>query len=241
MTNMNKDIGRRTLVKGATLLGVSIFTGAHLGAAPASAATSLPASSDASRKERLKSLNGWTLEDRPNHISTVWTRPVPGTGLSIDVRVGVVETVLVHLIRRYHYEIDELRAGDLVGWRSPAEVRQSLPESNLASGTAVRIRPGHYPVGTSGGYFIPERAVLRDILAELDGVIRWGGDDDPSDESLFSVDVGPESQKLQRVAARIRAGYDVANRGAGIAVDPNEPGRRRAALKLESAQSAVTR
>lgn len=44
------------------------------------------------------------------------------------------------MIGRFHYEIDELRKGDVVGWRSPGTVRKGLPEGNQASGTAVRIR-----------------------------------------------------------------------------------------------------
>ncbi|CAM5630015.1 Lipoprotein OS=Streptomyces antimycoticus OX=68175 GN=SSPO_062030 PE=4 SV=1 [Streptomyces antimycoticus] len=81
------------------------------------------------------------------------------------------------MIRRFHYEIDELRKGEVAGWRSPGTVRKGLPEGILASGTAVRIRPGHYPPGVKGGFFPQQEVVLRDILAELDGVVRWGGDD----------------------------------------------------------------
>ena len=61
------------------------------------------------------------------------------------MRISDVETVLVHLVRRFHYEVDQVRAEEVVGWQAPETVDASLPESNLASGTAVRIRPGHYP------------------------------------------------------------------------------------------------
>lgn len=88
------------------------------------------------------SANGWPLEKEANHVSTVWTRPVPGTGLKLDIRIGDAEAILLHVIRRFHYEVEPLHSIDLAGWRSIDSLNKSLPESNLASGTAVRIRPG---------------------------------------------------------------------------------------------------
>lgn len=105
------------------------------------------------------------------------------------MRMGDVETILVHLVRRFHYEVEELRAGDVTGWRAPTGERKPTAESNLASGTAVLIRPGHYPVGVRGNFFALQQIVIRDILAELDGVVRWGGDDRRPNEALFSIDV----------------------------------------------------
>lgn len=86
--------------------------------------------------------NGWEMEKATDGDGTIWSRPVPVTPLEgVTVRIGAPEAVLVHVIRRFHYEIDELRKGDVAGWRSPGTVRKGLPEGNLASGTAVRIRP----------------------------------------------------------------------------------------------------
>ncbi|WP_374223769.1 hypothetical protein [Streptomyces sp. ISL-11] len=150
--------------------------------------------------------------------------------------MGAVEAILVHLIRRFHYEIDELRKGDAVGWRSPGSTRNGLPESNQASGTAVQVRPGHYPAGTRGGFSAHQQVVIRDILAELDGVARWGGDDRKVDEALFYIDVKPGDGRLAKVVDRIRDWKDVPGRGAGSPVEVTLPKRRDAAKAMEYRQ-----
>lgn len=170
---------------------------------------------------------------------SIWTRPVTGAPLEgVAVRTGDVEAILVHVIRRFHNEIEELRDGDVVGWRSPAAVRKGLPESNQASGTAVQIRPGHYPPGLKGGCHPQQQTVVRDILAELDGLVRWGGDDRRPDESLFYLDVPPGDECLGRVAARLREWGEEPDHGAGSAVDVLDPARRASAKGLERKQRA---
>ncbi|WP_406486893.1 hypothetical protein [Streptomyces phaeochromogenes] len=103
---------RRDVVRHTAVLGtVTLVGGGSVLALPAGAvAAERPGPGDAPK--RPTSPNGWELEEKANDVSTVWTRPVPGTGLDVDVRIGDVETVLVHVVRRFHYEIDELRKGD---------------------------------------------------------------------------------------------------------------------------------
>ncbi|MEU2868125.1 hypothetical protein ABZ769_02825 [Streptomyces olivoreticuli] len=74
------------------------------------------------------------------------TRHVAGTGLNVSVRMGDPETVLVHVIRRFHCEVDTLglhgEPNPVEGWLAPSAVRDSrLSEPNQASGTAVVVRP----------------------------------------------------------------------------------------------------
>jgi hypothetical protein len=185
------------------------------------------------------SANGWDMETAADKGGSIATRPVPGTPVTgLQIRLGAPETVLVHLVRRFHYEIAELQPGEAVGWTAPKGLRG--PARNLASGTAVRIRPGHYPPGAKGGYFPLELAVLRDILAELDGVVRWGGDDRTVDEALFYLAVGPDDKRLTAVAERLRAGGDRAPaEGAGTLVDVHEKGRRSAAEALARRQRSA--
>ncbi|WP_326698139.1 hypothetical protein OG909_12790 [Streptomyces sp. NBC_01754] len=186
------------------------------------------------------STNGWEMEKTADGGGSIASRPVPGTPLAgVGVRTGDVETVLIHVVRRFHYEISELRRGDVIGWRSPGTVRKGLPEGNQASGTAVQIRPGFYPSGTKGGFFAQELVVLRDILAELDGVVRWGGDDRHADEALFYIDVEPGASQLTEVAQRIRAWNHTPGRGAGAPVDVQATGRRTASRSLEHRQQAA--
>lgn len=187
-----------------------------------------------------RSRNGWEMENVADDGGTVYTRPVPGTPLKgVAVRVGDVETVLVHLVRRCHYEIESLRRGDVTGWHAPSKVRKGRAESNLASGTAVRVRPGFYPAGVRGGFFPQQELVVRDILAELDGVVRWGGDDRTPDESLFYIDVRPGDKRLTQVAARIRGWQLEPGAGAGAPVNVLSGSRRKAAEALARRQRTV--
>lgn len=195
---------------------------------------------EARRKRVLSgrlSQNGWEMERVCDSGGSVYTRPVPGTPLTgAAVRLGDVEAVLVHVVRRFHYEIDELRQGDVIGWRAPSAVRANSPESNQASGTAVQIRPGFYPAGHTGGFYPQQLMVIRDVLAELEGVVRWGGDDRTADESLFYLDVPPASPLLPRVAEKIRYWGDRPGQGAGAPVDVNAPSRRAAAKAMQARQ-----
>jgi hypothetical protein len=184
------------------------------------------------------SANGWATEAKANDGGTIWSRAVNGSNLSVEVRTGEVAAVLLYVARRFHYEIDALRTGDVVGFRKLGSTSLSSPQSNLASGTAISIRSGWYPEGTSGGFFAPQLAVIRDILAECGGVVRWGGDDKRPDEALFSIDVPPGSEKLSTVGSRILGWNQMPGQGAGQLPDPLEPTRRSGALALQRAQRA---
>ncbi|WP_369144375.1 hypothetical protein [Streptomyces sp. R44] len=219
---MQQKMTRRTVVRTAAVVGAAAAlspvlsatataapgTGAGTGAATAAVAgTRKP-------KRPATSANGWTIQTNVDRDSQVWTRSVSGTGLDVPVWIGDVETVLLHVVRRFHYEVEELHTGDLVGWRPAKEVRRRHPESNLASGTAVRIRPG---IGATQGSLFPlQLDAVRAVLAECGGVVRWGGDDKPVDESLFYIAVGPLDTRLADLAARIRDWNDTPGRGAGV-------------------------
>ncbi|MFF0227585.1 hypothetical protein [Streptomyces sp. NPDC004629] len=179
------------------------------------------------------SANGWPLEREANHVSTVWTRSVPGTGLSVDVRIGDAEAILLHVVRRFHYEVEQLPRVDLAGWQPIDGLDEKLPESNLASGTAVRIRPG---AAAQGGLFPLQEIVLRDILADCDGVVRWGGDDSPVNESLFYLDRGPADPRVRELADRLREAEATPGQGAGRAVDVMGRSRRERAQHLAEEQ-----
>ncbi|MGR8008798.1 hypothetical protein [Streptomyces hypolithicus] len=247
------DISRRTvLARTAVITGAAIaasLPASFLLSSPAYAAGSDPTPAEVreavrraqARTRRVMtgklSGNGWEMERVSDDGGNIYTRPVPGTPLGgIQVRMGAAETVLVHLIRRFHYEIDSLRKGDVIGWRSPGNVRKGLPESNQASGTAVQIRPGHYPHGGKGGYFPHQLTVIRDVLAELNGVIRWGGDDTKPDEALFYIDVRPDDQRLREVLTKLLGWQVEPGKGAGSPVDVLSDTRSSAAKTLERRQ-----
>ncbi|KUO21856.1 hypothetical protein [Streptomyces dysideae] len=247
---MTVNISRRTALRRAVFVAAGAAVAAAALTPPVHAATRTPEPDklrEAIRRaqERNKrvlsgipSANGWEMEKIADDRGHIYTRPVPGTPVDgVQVRMGDVETVLVHVIRRFHYEIDELRRDDLTGWRHPSKVRKGLAESNQASGTAVQIRPGFYPSGVRGGFFPHQTVVIRDILAECDGVVRWGGDDKRPDEALFYIDVEPGDGRLTEVAEKIRGWDWTPGEGAGSGVDPLQPSRKRAAERLARQQS----
>ncbi|WP_425584320.1 hypothetical protein, partial [Streptomyces violaceus] len=182
-----------------------------------------------------RSHNGWEMENVADDGGTVYTRPVPAHPPQGRRRAhGDVETVLVHLVRRFHYEVDALRRDDVVGWHDPSGVGKGRPESNL--------RPARHG-GTDPAGLLPERSPGRLLPAAGGRDPRHprrarrrrplGGDDRTPDESLFSVDVRPGDQRLARVAARIRGWQLEPGAGAGSPVNVLAGGRRKAARALE--------
>ncbi|MFJ4782813.1 hypothetical protein [Streptomyces sp. NPDC088794] len=186
------------------------------------------------------SANGWEMEKEIDTGGSIWTCEIEGTRgpLTVAVRAGDVETILIHVIRRFHYEIDSLGAqGEpkpVEGWVPPSDVRDSrLPESSQASGTVVVIRPDSYPPGARGAFTAAQQLIIRDILADTEGLVRWGGDDRRPYEGLFYLAVRPGDPRLVSVAAKIRSWDETPGRGAGVLVDMTQPSRRRRATRYQ--------
>ncbi|GII92219.1 hypothetical protein [Sinosporangium siamense] len=79
--------------------------------------------------------------------------------------------------------------------------------------------------------------ILRDILAECDGVVRWGGDFKVPKESHFQIDVPPGDKRLDALANRISGWNSTPGEGAG-AVDPFTSKRLQAARVMKRKQSS---
>jgi hypothetical protein len=180
--------------------------------------------------------NGWPINADADADGSVWTRPVAGAGSTVQVSIGDVETILVHVIRRFHYEIDSLRPDEIIGFRKAAGVKGY--QLNHASGTAVDLRPGYYPVGAGGGFYPPQLAVVRDILADCEGLVKWGGDFTTPDEAHFQIDVPPTDQRVAALANKLRNWTAAPGVGAGVVQDPADRARRAAAQRLERRQSS---
>lgn len=194
---MSAHPNRRTVLAVGTAT-----TAAYLLQAGTATAADRTAPTSGFRPTRIPvSQNGWQIQNQANKVSTVWTRSVSGTGLRVDIRIGLPELLLLHIARRFHYEVQELRAGDLQGWSRIGRTPLTSPASNLSSGTALRIVPG---ARSSGSYFPQQVRTIRDIVADCAGAVRWGGDDDAVDESLYYLAAGPDSGELMRVAPKFQ-------------------------------------
>ncbi|MEV4943012.1 hypothetical protein [Streptomyces zaomyceticus] len=164
-----------------------------------------------------RSANGWEILDKAT------LHPIEGSGRSVYLAAGDAATLLLYVARRFHYEIDQLRDGDVLGHTTSRGI--SAPyESNYLSGTAITIRPHAYPLGVRGGLYPHEQVVVRDILAELDGAVAWGGDLETPKESHFEIAFKPTHPKVKGVVRKIRGWRDTPSRGAG-ATDAFAPER----------------
>lgn len=152
--------------------------------------------------------------------------------MKLSLLEGGVATVLLYVARRFSYEVDTLRPGDLRGHSSDRRIAADF-ESNHLSGTAMAIRPLFYPLGAQKGTGLstPERTVVQDIIADCEGVVAGGGELNPVKESHFQIDVPPGDERLSRVARRIQGWDDNQGQGAGSidAFDPQRIRRARAA------------
>ncbi|MEW1694240.1 MULTISPECIES: hypothetical protein [unclassified Streptomyces] len=241
---------RRTLLATAGATAAAGLGATGLLSSPAAAAPALPPGlhderlAEAlrlaeARRRRIHtdrpSANGWEMQKVTDEDGDIVTTSVPGTGLSVPLRSGDAGTLLVHVVRRFHYEIDALgrdEPGALVGWVAPSSVRDGRrPESNQASGTAVVVRPGSYPPGVRGSFTAAQERTLRDVLADAQGLVRWGGDGRRPYEGLFHLAVRPGDSRLERVAATIRAWDGTPGAGAGTLPDVTAPARLRRAAR----------
>jgi D-alanyl-D-alanine carboxypeptidase-like protein len=186
------------------------------------------------------SANGWPIESSVGPSHDVQELRLVGTPAHVRLRLPDVATILVHVVRRLHYEVAALDAGQVVGFR-PASVLRTRHESNHASGTAVDVRREWYPAGTRGGFSATETVVIRDILAECEGIVRWGGDYRYSpDESHFQIDVLPTDPRLPKLARRLRVAAGEPDGGPGAEAQlPFIPRRRTEARRLALRQAGA--
>ncbi|MEU4209745.1 hypothetical protein AB0F13_07045 [Streptomyces sp. NPDC026206] len=207
---MASEISRRSVLKRTVVIAGAAGLSSATGSAAAWAAPG-PALAPSAGKP---SANGWGMEEGADDGGWIWTRPVPGTGLAVPLRIGEVETVLVHVLRRFHYEVQALGTGDVRAHVAPGAFA-APHESNHASGTAVCVRPASYPLTARDGLFPPQVETIRHILADCEGVVTWGGDLKPLHEAHFEIAVRPGDARLQEVADKILAWNRTPGEGAG--------------------------
>jgi hypothetical protein len=214
---------RHFLVLGAGLASSAVVVASTQGraaAAPAESAAVWTGSTSA---------NGWPI------IGSSQAVVLEGTDCYLATAVGAPSVILGHVARRFSYEIDTLRPDDISSWTADPAVTADF-ESNYLSGTAIAIRPGNYPLGVSNCYYANELIVVRDILAECEGVVRWGGDENIPKECHFQIDAGPNDSRVTALASKISNWSITPGKGAGT-IDPFLPQRRRAADAMENRQA----
>ncbi|MFF5233263.1 hypothetical protein [Dactylosporangium sp. NPDC000521] len=212
---MTGEMSRRRVLTTAALAGAgaALLPAGRAGAAPPT-------------WPHARSANGWPILEQ-----ATW-HPIEGSGQRVQLADGGPAVILTYVARRLHYELDQLRPGDVVGVPASRRVTEAY-ESNALSGTAITFRANAYPLGVTGGFYPAELVVIRDILAELDGVVTWGGDLPHPKESHFQIAHGPGHPAIRHAAGRVLGtpgAHPAGPRSDGTlsagSIDAHEPGRR---------------
>lgn len=232
MTTDTQGTSRRRLLAslGAVAGGAAIVAVGPAGTA--SAAAPDPEVPTRRRWTAASSQNGWPVGTAKSFTG----HRVEGSNAVVALRSGAAAAVLLYVARRYHYEIRSLAPGDVFGYTTDHTVTADY-ESNYLSGTAIAVLPGLYPAGSSGNLFPLQLTVLRDILAQCQGVVRWGGDDAACPkEGHFQLDVAPGSAELASLARTLGVWETTPGKGAGAPGDPFAASRLAASRKLAARQ-----
>ena len=98
-------------------------------AAPAAIPAAGPTRAPSTLLWTARTSHGWPLvsSDAVRHLQ------VEGSDARISLFPGAASVVLLHVARRYHYEVEPLGQDDVIGYRGDRSVRTQY-ESNLLSG-----------------------------------------------------------------------------------------------------------
>ena len=141
-------------------------------------------------------MNGWSLTRVP--LATI-----AAGGHSTQVRAGAVATVLSHVARRFHAEVEPLVT--FYGWRSVATNAAvgGHPRSNHPSGTAFDANGYRHPYKAPINFTAAQVAAIRRILAEVAPVVRWGGDFGAALRDGMHFEIVGTAAQVAAVAARL--------------------------------------
>ena len=147
------------------------------------------------------SQNGWPAIPTYGHPDLKRLTAFPG-----DVRTGDVHTVLDHFAIAFNTRVEPLEQPVRDDWAfAPRKIAGTNVFSNHASGTALDLNAAQHPQFKRDTFTPAKLKALRELLAEYDGVIRWGGDYRANrvDEMHFEINAGAAAVK--RLADKLRA------------------------------------
>ena len=149
------------------------------------------------------SQNGWPVNP------PLVTRDVPGTNIRLRVAQGPAGDVLIHVASEVNRRVENVSLDSTAGERddwgyAERNVRGGGEISNHASGTAIDLNATRHVLGARDTFTPEQTQEIRNIMREVDGVVRWGGDyQGRRDEMHFEI-VGSQAE-VAAVAARLRA------------------------------------
>lgn len=148
--------------------------------------------------------NGWTTWPE---LPTTIIEPVPGVRLRVRKDKNV-EEVFSYLVREYHARVDDLtKPHPMDDWGFNYRPNKNNPSklSKHGFGLAIDLDATEHPNGISIGktFSAKQIAEIHEILAELDGILIWGGDFTHTVDGMhFEVGVSPS--ELSRRWSKIK-------------------------------------
>lgn len=145
------------------------------------------------------SQNGWSCD--PDMIASY---DLPGGRVAL--RKGDASVVLLWFANQWHTRVESLEWPGIWGYASRNIRGSTTSVSNHASGTAIDLNAPEHPLGTAPSRSLSpaQIATIHRILAEADGVIRWGGDYTGRQDPMHG-ELNAAAAAVKAVADRIRS------------------------------------
>lgn len=141
------------------------------------------------------SQNGWTV-----FASSAELAPLPW--ITGRVRPGDVWSVFDYLCRRFDAEVERIDQASSWGYAYRPVRGQASGYSNHSSATAIDLNAPRHPLGRRGTFSLRQATAIRRILADLDGVVRWGGNySGRPDEMHFEINA--DAAAVRRAAQKV--------------------------------------
>ncbi len=152
------------------------------------------------------SYNGWSASPSLplRSLTVAGVSFVPGIRDDDDVH-----TVLGYVVEQYAARIERLVNPGCWGFSYRANANNPNQLSNHASGTAVDVNAPQHPNGvpTRNTFTAAEVEEIHKILAEVDHVVRWGGDYTGTPDAMH-FEINASKDRVAEVARKIRQGAD---------------------------------
>ena len=140
------------------------------------------------------SQNGWPAP--PAHLE-------PLSWITGKVAAGDVYTVFGYLCARFDSEVEKINKAWSWGYNF-RPIIGSTTLSNHASGSAIDLNAPKHVLGASGTFSAKQTAAIQQILRDLEGTVRWGGNyKGRKDEMHFGIITNATT--LRGIAQRIKA------------------------------------
>lgn len=153
----------------------------------------------------LRSMNGWPASPT---LPTRTIEPVRGVRFRVADNQNVAD-VFTYLVQQFHKRVDDVtkpHPADDWGFSFRDNVNDPSELSNHSSGTAIDLDATEHPNGvpTSRTFSPRQMAEVHEILEELGGVLRWGGDYTRTADAMhFEINVSPGG--LKKIGKKLRS------------------------------------